>query len=274
MLYSMKDLCSVSGTTPQSIHKLFKSNKELKALLEANTITEGRNKLYTQEVYDWFCRRYSKPLMENSDTVGDFENAAAEIPNITPAPVKETEAEATEAESLKADLAAKQAELEEKEAAIADLEQLNNSLTQENTALKATYQADLEAKDKEIAAIQADLKATAAILEGKTAEVEGLIQARDSLTGENTALRGHFEALEGRIAAQEQELRSKQEQIERLIVSNNALSITVNRAQTERLLAEAKKQNIFVRIKNKLFGGKAPSLDTVVEPTEDSTADN
>jgi hypothetical protein len=83
MLYSIKDLCSISETSPQSIHKLFKSNKELKALLEANTITEGRNKYYTQEVYDWFCRRYSKPLMENGDTVANFENGGADILNDT-----------------------------------------------------------------------------------------------------------------------------------------------------------------------------------------------
>jgi hypothetical protein len=90
-------------------------------------------------------------------------------------------------------------------------------------------------------------------------------QAYDSLKETNAALQGQLADLTDRIAAQGRELQNKTEQIERLIVSNNALSITVNRAQQERLLAQAKKPRLLDRIKNRLLGRK-PAINAEETP--------
>lgn len=136
----------------------------------------------------------------------------------------------------------------------------NISATEENPNITPAPTAPIEAsagpENEAIEELRANIAALEAKLEAKEGIIEGLRQANDSLKETNAALQGQFAELTDRIAAQEKDIESKTQQIERLIVSNNALSITVHRAQQERLLAEAKKPNLLQRIKNRLLGQK------------------
>ena len=122
------------------------------------------------------------------------------------------------------------------------------------------YKETIEGLEARLKEAEGQIEAYKADLKIKTAEVEALTQARDSLTQANAAIQGKYEAQEARIAAQAQEIEGQRQQIEHLIVSNNMLSITLNREQAARLLAEAKKPTLRERIKALLRGKKADTV--------------
>ena len=180
MLYSMKQLESITGKAPQTLHRLMRQKKSLIELLPEHRIKLNDGKVfYDEAILEWFNSYF---LLENQQTI---ENAVGADEKI------DTENENTETQrpSVNEKIAAMKAEIQAKEEIIESIKQANI-------------------------------------------------------------------ALQERIEAQERDIESKTQQIERLIVSNNALSITVNRAQQERMLLEAKKQNLFQRIKTKLLGEK------------------
>ena len=243
--YTIKDLMAISKTTDRAIRQLFddkKGNKELIRLKESHIIKRQNRVYYDEAIYNWFLEYYkdkNSPLVENSEPMGEFENEKAENPNITPAPIAPTEDIEASANAeneaiiadLRANIEALETELEKKGVIIEVLERENGNITQEKAAIEAELQA-------------------------KEGIIEGMRQAYDSLKETNAALQGQLADLTDRIAAQGRELQNKTEQIERLIISNNALSITVNRAQQERLSAQAKKPRLLDRIKNRLLGRK------------------
>ena len=185
MTFTLNQIAQTINRTPQSVYRLFKSNRELSSLLKEHTIKEGHNVYYDETIYEWFCQHYrveNKPLVENEVGVDNNNSASTEK---------------------------------------SETQRPSNDIIKELQTNIASLKLELQAKE--------DI-------------IESIKQA-------NIALQNHIEA-------QEKDIENKTQQIERLIVSNNALSITVNRAQQERLLAEAKKQNLFQRIKAKLLGEK------------------
>ena len=235
--YTIRDLMAISKTTDRAIRQLFderKGNKELLQLKRGHIIKRQNRVFYDEVIYDWFVEYYrdkNSPLVESEVVVGEKENKAEENPNITPPLSAQTE-------DIEASAATEDEAIANLQANIADLE-----------AEIAAKQEDIEALQRENAAIGAELQAKEGI-------IKGLRQVNDSLKETNAALQGQFTELTDRIAAQNRDIESKTQQIERLIVSNNALSITVHRAQQERLLAEAKKPSLLQRIKNRLLGQK------------------
>lgn len=201
MTFTLNQIAQTINRTPQSVYRLFKSNRELSNLLKEHTIKEGHNVYYDETIYEWFCQHYrveNKPLVENEVGVDN-----------------------------------------------------NNSASNENTETQRPYNDIIKELQANIASLKLELQAKEDI-------IESIKQANNSLNETNIALQNH-------ISAQEKDIESKTQQIERLIVSNNALSITVNRAQQERMLLEAKKKNLFQRIKTKLLGEK--KTDTIIAET-------
>lgn len=102
-MYSLKQIAEAINRTPQSIYRLFKSNKELKALLDTHTFKDGRNVYYDDTIFEWFSHYYilngaeekaneKKPLVENEVGGGFEETQAPNIPLDTPAPSADFEA--------------------------------------------------------------------------------------------------------------------------------------------------------------------------------------
>lgn len=140
---------------------------------------------------------------------------------------------------------------------------------------KARTEDDLR---ETIKSLEAQLEEYRRSLEIKASEVDTIAQARDSLLEANQALQSKFEAQEARIEEQARDIESKQAQIERLIVSNNALSATVYRDQTERLLlTQAQKPRLLDRIKRLLTGKKTDTnterATEIIESVEEEKTD-
>lgn len=236
--YTIRDLMAISKTTDRAIRQLFderKGNRDLINLKSEHIIRRQNRVFYDEVIYNWFLEYYKRKnslLVENGEAAADTEITISNHPQLTPPPLTYTkEIKTTENATNDKTLADLKAYIKQLEDDILDTEEEYEETQRENETIKA----ELQAKD---------------------GIIEGLRQANESLTDTNAALRAQFAELTDRIAAQERVIDGQRQQIERLIVSNNALSITVNRAQQERLLTEAKKPSLLQRIKNRLLGQK------------------
>lgn len=172
--YSVKQIAEAIQRTPQSIYRLFKSNKELAALLERHTIKDGRNVYYDDTVYEWFCHYYllneaegqaeeNKPLVENGVVGGFEETQTEENPLDTPRPSADFEtiaaAKDETIEALRQQIQALEQQLAEERASkareISDLEkQLQDKEAErlhfitENSKLSSIIQAEKQERQQ------------------------------------------------------------------------------------------------------------------------------
>lgn len=90
MAYSMKQLQTITGKPPQTIHRLMRDNESLIALLPEHRIKQTNGQVFYDEVILVWLKEYfqleNRPTVENGVGGEEIENAAAEIPKHIPAP--------------------------------------------------------------------------------------------------------------------------------------------------------------------------------------------
>lgn len=90
MAYSMKQLQTITGKPPQTLHRLMRENESLIALLpEHRTKTNNGQVFYDDTILQWlkdYFQLADGPAVENGVGEGDTENAAEESPKHSPPP--------------------------------------------------------------------------------------------------------------------------------------------------------------------------------------------
>lgn len=188
-MYSLKQIAETIKRTPQSVYRLFNSNKELNALLEGHTIRDGHKVYYDEVIYNWFCSRYmidkpaeetpqNQPLVESGVGVGQKENENPKNPDNTPAPSPDYEAIAAAKDETIAELRQRVAEYQ------TQIEGLEHQLAEEKkTAAEAMTDLSNQINQKEgerIHFISENAKLTA-ILAAEKQEKQKLIEDKNAL---------------------------------------------------------------------------------------------
>lgn len=251
MKYTMKQLEAIINRPPQTIRRILRNNPQLEQYKE---VKPNKNVLFGEEILD-FLKDYFEiadentskisPAVESGVGVGENITENSDNPQTNPPHTAHGTASAGVEDELRARIEALEADLTAKQERIDDLEAEEVS--------KLIY---IETTEKKLSEATGNFEAAQTRLDAMRQTCDSLTEANAALKSQCEALEGQIAALTDRIAAQKQELIEKNDQIKGLIYSNDALSLTVKEAQSERLLAEAKKQNIFVRLKNRLTGKK------------------
>ena len=90
MAYSMKQLQTITGKPPQTIHRLMRDNESLIALLPEHRIKQNNGQVFYDEAILQWLKDYFQladgPAVENGVGGGDTENAEEESPKHSPPP--------------------------------------------------------------------------------------------------------------------------------------------------------------------------------------------
>ena len=161
-LYKMSDLARITGRREQTIHKVFREDEEIKALLPQHRFTKGkRNVSFDDVILDALKQRFgieepaeNKNAVENR-VVGDIEdNTNPEKTETTPGEGVETSADAEqELEALRRQVEVLETQLKEEQAkheqSKADLEQQLETERKGREAERADLEKQLQDKEAE-----------------------------------------------------------------------------------------------------------------------------